>query len=110
MTAIFFIHLIASIFTTAGVLFVAIQSIGLIRNPLNALIGLDQWAAANLLPGAYPDETISAWAHRTHRKRTERFINFLFQDENHCAMAYVSEMRGIHTADEYRRSEMLNQS
>ena len=47
MTAIFFIHLIASIFTTAGVLFVAIQTIGIIRNPLSAMIGLDQWAAVN---------------------------------------------------------------
>lgn len=104
MTALDVIHICASLYALAGFGFVMIQTIGIVRDPLKSLIALDQWAAANLLPGAYADETISAWAHRTHRKRTERFINFLFQDDQHCAMSYVSEMRGSQNAPEYRNA------
>lgn len=63
-------------------------------------IAVDQ--LANALLGGFADETISARAHRNGWKRTERVINFLFQDDQHCAMAYVSEMRGTQNAKEYR--------
>jgi len=49
------------------------------------------------------DETISAWAHRKQHKRTERLINFIFRDPNHCAAAYISEMDGTQSAPEYRK-------
>ncbi|MFM7008239.1 MAG: DNA helicase UvrD [Betaproteobacteria bacterium] len=65
-------------------------------------IAVDQ--LANTLLGGFADETISARAHRNGWKRTERFINFLFQDDQHCAMAYVSEMRGTQNAQEYRNA------
>lgn len=67
---------------------------------MKVLIALDQ--LANAIAGGHPDETFSARAHRNGWKRTERFINFLFQDDQHCAMSYVSEMRGTQNAQEYR--------
>ena len=35
-------------------------------------------------------------------KRTERLINWAFNDPNHCAQAYISEMRGTQNPPEYR--------
>jgi len=64
-------------------------------------IAVDQ-LVATVVFGTMPDETISAMAHRRHWKRTERCINFLFRDPNHCAAAYVSEMSGTQNAAEYR--------
>lgn len=48
--------------------------------------------------------TISAMAHRRGWKRLERLINCLFRDEQHCAMAYISEMNGEQNAQEYRNA------
>ena len=70
--------------------------------PKRVLIAIDQLFAV-LLFGCMPDETISAMAHRRNWKKTEAFINWLFRDEQHCAMAYVSEMDGSQNAKEYRR-------
>lgn len=66
------------------------------------LISLDQLAGVILL-GTNPDETISAMAHRRQWKTTERVINFIFRDPDHCAKAYVAEMRGDQNAGEYRK-------
>jgi hypothetical protein len=71
------------------------------------LIAIDQLANACL--GGYPDETISA---KVYRKAltgkvgwttTEKFINFLFQDPNHCKEAHESEVEGTQTNAEYRK-------
>lgn len=66
------------------------------------LISLGQLAGVILL-GTNPDETISAMAHRRQWKTTERVINFIFRDPDHCAKAYVAEMRGDQNAWEYRK-------
>ena len=66
------------------------------------LIAIDQLAGVILL-GTNPDETISAMAHRRQWKTTERVINFLFNDQDHCAKAYLAEMRGEQNAGEYRK-------
>ncbi|MFN4325226.1 MAG: hypothetical protein ACK4FP_05000 [Azonexus sp.] len=69
--------------------------------PTRVLIALDQ-LFATVLFGTMPDETISAMAHRRGWKRTEAFINWLFRDDMHCAMAYIAEMNGTQNAREYR--------
>lgn len=58
--------------------------------------------AWNTLADGWADETISARVHREQRNRWERFINWSFSDQNHCAQAYVSEMKGTQNAKEYR--------
>ena len=58
--------------------------------------------AWNTVLNGEPDEAISARSHRRGWKRTERFINWLFRDDMHCAMAYVAEMIGTQNASEYR--------
>lgn len=70
--------------------------------PKRVLIAIDQLFAVVLF-GTMPDETISAMAHRRGWKRLERFINWLFQDDMHCAMAYVAEMNGTQNAPIYRK-------
>lgn len=95
---------ITSVFAAIGFVWVLLFVVGLILNGMQMLVAKDQWLATCLIPGAYADETISAWAHRTRRKRTERFINFLFSDDRHCAKAYLSEMTGAQSAKEYRNA------
>ena len=58
--------------------------------------------AWNAVINGKPDETISARAHRSG-SRWERFINWLFGDEFHCAKAYLSEMNDTQNAKEYHR-------
>ena len=70
--------------------------------PKRVFIALDQLLAVVLF-GTMPDETISAMAHRRQWKRTEAFINWLFRDPNHCAMAYLAEMTGEQNSKEYRK-------
>ena len=65
------------------------------------LIAIDQLAGVILL-GTSPDETISAMAHRRQWATTERVINFIFRDPNHCAKAYLAEMRGEQNAAIYK--------
>ena len=64
------------------------------------LIALDQFF--NAVTGGYSDETFSARAHRNHWKRTERFINWIFNDDLHCARAYIAELTHTQNAKEYR--------
>ena len=70
--------------------------------PKRVLIAIDQLFAVVLF-GTMPDETVSAMAHRRGWKKTEAAINWLFRDDMHCAMAYVSEMDGAQNAKEYRK-------
>lgn len=96
------LHSLAMAFGFLGLAFLLILLHGVLHADKQALIAFDQWLAVCFLNDAYADETISAWAHRKHRKRTERFINWLFNDSNHCAQAYVAEMTGTQNAQEYR--------
>ena len=90
-------------FTMFGLVVWSVFWMGVYRNPKQSFVAFDQWLAVCFLNDAYADETISAWTHRKHHKRTERFINGLFNDPNHCAKAYVAEMAGTQNAKEYRR-------
>lgn len=72
------------------------------KYPTRVLIALDQLFATVFL-GTLPDETISAAAHRRGWKKTERFINWIFQDDMHCAMSYIAELVGTQNATDYRR-------
>jgi hypothetical protein len=94
---------ITFVFAAIGFVWVLLFVVGWILNGMQMLVAKDQWLATCLLPGAYADETISAWAHRTHRKRTEAFINWLFNDPYHCASAYVSEMEHTQNNHIYRK-------
>ena len=88
-----------------GWLFVCLLGIGLLLNGIQSAIALDQWLDTCLITGHMADETISAWAHRNHHKRTERLINWLFRDPLHCAKAYLSEMEGTQNAPEYQNGK-----
>lgn len=85
-----------------GFVWFVLLVLGWVLNGVQMLIAKDQWLATCLIPGAYADETISAWAHRTHHRWIESFINWLFNDEHHCAKAYVSEMNRSQAPKEYR--------
>lgn len=89
-------------FAAIGLVFVLLQAVGHALNGIHSWIALDQWVATCLIYGALADETISAWAHRKQHKRTERAIDWLFRDENHCAKAYLAEMKQQHSPQEYR--------
>ena len=67
------------------------------------LLALDQFFGALLFDGIFPDESISAMAHRRGWKRLEKVINWLFRDDMHCAQAYVAEMTGTQNAKVYHR-------
>ncbi len=97
----YFLHSLATALGFIGLVFVLILLCGILHADKQALIAFDQWLAVCFLSDSYADETISAWAHRKHKKRTERLINWLFNDPNHCAQAYISEMRGTQNAPEY---------
>lgn len=90
-------------FAVIGGLFITLLIIGLLTNGRQCAIALDQWVGTCLIAGHMADETISAWAHRGQHKRTEALINWLFNDSNHCAAAYVSEMSGAQNAQEYQQ-------
>ena len=96
------LHSISVALGFIGLVFALILLHGVLHADKQALIAFDQWLAVCFLNDAYADETISAWAHRKHHKRTERFINWIFNDPNHCAQAYISEMKGAQNAPEYR--------
>ena len=69
---------------------------------LKILIALDQLCGALLFKGIHPDETISAYCWRKNYWRRVRIIDWLMREENHCAMAYLSEQNGSQNAPEYR--------
>lgn len=85
-----------------GLIFVLLTLHGWALNGKQCLIALDQWLATCLISGAYADETISAMAHRRQWKRTERVINFIFCDENHCGKAYLAEKNRTQQPKEYQ--------
>ena len=70
--------------------------------PKRVLVAIDKLFAAVFL-GTMQDETISAWAHRGQHKRTERLINWLFNDPLHCAKAYEAEMQHAQNNPMYRK-------
>ena len=65
------------------------------------LIAFDQLFATVFL-GTMPDETISAAAHRRNWKRTEAIINWLFNDDLHCARAYIAELSRSQISPDYK--------
>ncbi len=78
---------------------------------LHLLIALDQLAYVLLTMGAgHPDETLSAaaWRWKQAGKLRGRILCplidalFLPFERDHCQMAYLSELRGLHLPDEYR--------
>lgn len=73
---------------------------GSVKRSVNMAIAVDQ--TVNALFGGSPDETISARIHRNQWKKTERFVNWLFSDPNHCKDSYESEKTGAHLPGEYR--------
>ena len=93
------------LFATIGFFFTILVIVGVVLNGLQSGIALDQWLGTCLIKGAKADETISAWAHRNHHKRTERLINWLFRDPLHCAKAYLSEVEGSQNAPEYQNGK-----
>lgn len=86
-----------------GALFTLMVAAGLVINGKQSAIAFDQWVGTCLINGHMADETISAAAHRCGWKRTERLINWLSGDENHCAKEYIAEMRGDQTDPIYRK-------
>ena len=82
--------------------FTALLARGMLINSDQCSIATSRFIGTCVIEGHRSDETISAWAHRKHHKRTERLINWMFNDPNHCAKAYISEMRGAQNAPEYR--------
>lgn len=90
-------------FMWIGAVFWLLFWIGLVRNPLQSLIAIDQWLATVFLSDSHADETISAWTHRKQHRRMERFINWMFRDPLHCAKAYLSEMNRTQAPSEYRK-------
>ena len=99
----YFLHSLATALGFIGLVFVLILLCGILHADKQALIAFDQWLAVCFLSDSYADETISAWAHRKQHKRTERLINFIFRDQNHCADAYISEMDGTQNAPIYHK-------
>lgn len=73
------------------------------KYPTRILVAVDQLVAVVVF-GTMPDETISAMAHRRQWKRLERFINWLFSDDLHCARAHINEIVHAHNASEYRNN------
>jgi hypothetical protein len=68
------------------------------------LLAIDQ--LANTILNGYPDETLSARAHRQHvkgRSFLRDIINFIFfWQEDHCYEAYVKELERKQYPKEYR--------
>lgn len=77
-------------------------SFGSINRAVNMAIGLDQ--TVNVLLGGWPDETISARAHRCSWRKTERFINWLFRDIEHCQRSFESEVNLSHFPSSYKEA------
>lgn len=88
-------------FAIVGFAFTALLARGLLINSDQCSIATSRFIGTCVIEGHRSDEMVSAWAHRKHHKRTERLINWIFSDPNHCAKAYIAEMRGEQNADEY---------
>ena len=68
----------------------------------NIAIAVDQLAGTIFLR-TQPDETISAWAYRTDRRKWVKFINWLFRDPDHCASSFMAELLRTQGPEEYRK-------
>jgi hypothetical protein len=90
-------------FAVIGATFTFVLMTGLLVNGRQSGVALDQWIGTCIIVGHKADETISAWAHRNHHKRTEALINWLFRDPKHCSAAYIAEMDGEQNAPEYKK-------
>lgn len=66
----------------------------------NALAEDQAW---NSLFAGEADEAISARCHRCKWVRREKFINWLFGDDQHCRKAYLAEELKLQLPEEYRR-------
>jgi hypothetical protein len=66
----------------------------------NALAEDQAW---NALLAGEADESISARCHRCKWVRREKFINWLFGDDQHCHKAYLAEELKSQLPEEYRR-------
>ncbi len=64
------------------------------------LIAIDQ--LGNAILGGWADETLSARAYRLKWVWTQRIINLLFIDSQHCRDSYESERLRRHLPPEYR--------
>lgn len=73
---------------------------------MQVLIAFDQ--LLNALLGGMADETLSARAHRQHRKGRSAMRNLInaifFWQEDHCGMAYASEFARKHLPSVYSGS------
>lgn len=67
---------------------------------LNLLIAIDQLANAILF--GWPDETLSAYAHRRGGWRRSIINALFFWQDDHCHMAYQSEILRKHLPPEER--------
>lgn len=56
------------------------------KRSFNMAIGIDQ--TANAMFDGSPDETISSRAYGCNWQRTEKLINWLFGDNEHCKKAF----------------------
>ena len=70
---------------------------------LQILIAIDQ--LGNTLLGGMADETISARAHRGGHVYTEKLINWIFRNPNHCLESYLSEIKGSQNHPSYRNNQ-----
>lgn len=84
------------------------------QRALNWLIALDQFAFNTMTLGrSSPDETLSAAAWRWEQAGKLRgrilcpLIDALFLpfERDHCQMAYLSELHGLHLPKEYRQED-----
>lgn len=84
------------------------------QRALNWLIAFDQFAFSTLTLGhSSPDETLSAAAWRWEQAGKLRgrvlcpLIDALFLpfERDHCQMAYLSELHGLHLPPEYRQQD-----
>lgn len=65
-------------------------------------IAIDQLIGA-VFVGTYPDETLSAYCHRT-QSPLERYLDAIFfWDENHCRTSFQSELERRQLPPQYRR-------
>lgn len=67
---------------------------------LNLLIALDQ--LVNALFGGFPDETMSAYAHRVGGWRRDLINGVFFWQDDHCAQSYWAERNRKQLPADYR--------
>jgi len=73
------------------------------KNVLIALTQLFCQVWFGLIKGekTYPDESTSAFVFRTKKWRWVKWVNWLFDDPNHCRDAYEHEKDGSQNAPDY---------